>query len=67
MSIQRPFDSHFLYKKREDFRSADIHNSCKTDKKNIILGFFKRLNPANWFNELRDIQITMEEFGGSKR
>lgn len=27
----------------------------------FIVGFLSRLNPVNWFNDFRDIEITIEE------
>ena len=32
-----------------------------------IAYFFTNLNPFNWFNEFRNIEISMEEFSGAKK
>jgi hypothetical protein len=37
----------------------------KNKAKNKI-GFFSRFNPARWFNEFKNIKITLEEFDNKK-
>lgn len=32
-----------------------------------VNGFAKRINPGNWFNDFRNIEITLEELSESKK
>ena len=45
------------------YRSSSVHYFPIKGKKNRITSFLKKLNPANWFNDFRNIEITLEEFG----
>lgn len=44
-------------------QSPAVPVPAKNRKSRKLDFFFSRLNPANWFNEFRDITINMEEYG----
>ena len=61
MSKQTPVTDVPVYKNEKEDNTSTPHLIAKNVRTKGITGFLKGLNPANWFSELSNITITMEE------
>lgn len=67
MSMPSPSATMHRYHEKQKASINILVTQGKKAKGNRISVFFRNLNPANWFNEFSDIEITMEELGSTKK
>lgn len=64
MSVESTTGIMPVYPPQEKELQVESGNTMYSRKK--MIAFFRNLNPANWFDELSNISITMEELGDGK-
>ena len=51
-----------IHKDREGVVVPIYKATLQNHKENRVIAFFSRMNPSNWFNEFKNIKISLEEF-----
>jgi hypothetical protein len=54
-------------KKTPVFTFSSPDSEIVQNKAKNKIGFFSRINPTRWFNEFKNIKITLEEFDCTKK
>ena len=64
MPVQPPLKNYRAYRTQLIHRGTSMQAlPAKKKRKNIAHQLFNQINPFQWFNDFRNIEITLEEFG----
>ena len=67
MPVQQSPVSVRVYKSKLSYSRSIMQPMPRKEKKNRLVAFFYRINPVSWFNDFKDIKITLEEFSDKKK
>ena len=67
MQVKPPPRRLHYYTNEITNHTPPIHYFSRKKKTNRVMSFLQKFNPSKWFNEFRDIEITLEEFAPKKK